>query len=134
MLLFSTKIQAQAIDNFNNFIMQAVLPSSNEIQGFLEHNRSGEKLKIVPKSFSHLKCRAQPDSNVFTVFFRPQENRRSIPRTVLQLVQSLDDSGSRVDGNVSAVRRMLIAYRVSTPVTLSYQINVDEQHVEEDQV
>lgn len=40
MLSFSEKIKNEAIDKFDNFIVQAVAPSGDEVKGILEHNRS----------------------------------------------------------------------------------------------
>ena len=39
MLAFSDKIKTDAIDKFDNFIMQVVVPTSDEIEGVIEHNR-----------------------------------------------------------------------------------------------
>lgn len=42
MLSFSEKIKNEAIDSFDNFIIQAIAPSTDELKGILEHNRSVE--------------------------------------------------------------------------------------------
>lgn len=39
MMSFSERIKQEAIDSFDNYIMQAVAPSSEEIAGVHEHNR-----------------------------------------------------------------------------------------------
>lgn len=39
MAMFTEKIKKDAIDSFDNFIIQAVLPGDEEIKGIVEHNR-----------------------------------------------------------------------------------------------
>lgn len=115
MLSFSEKIKNEAIDNFDNFIIQAVAPSPDEIKGIFEHNRSVEWV--------------EPDS---LLFHRPQPNRQRVPWVVLQSVQSFSDFGSRVDGKVFAVQQLLDSDWLSPPAALSYRINVE--HLEENEI
>jgi hypothetical protein len=39
MMSFSERIRIEAIDTFDNFIVQAVAPSAAELKGIHEHNR-----------------------------------------------------------------------------------------------
>lgn len=36
---FSEKIKNEALDSFENFVIQALLPTDDEIKGIQEHNR-----------------------------------------------------------------------------------------------
>lgn len=40
MAMFTERIKKDAIDSFDNFIIQAVLPEDDQIKGIVEHNRS----------------------------------------------------------------------------------------------
>lgn len=51
MLSFSEKIKNEAIDSFDNFIIQAIAPSPDEIKGVFEHNRSVEWLVRMEPNF-----------------------------------------------------------------------------------
>lgn len=39
MMSYSERIKNEAIDSFDNFIVQAILPNPDEIKGIQEHNR-----------------------------------------------------------------------------------------------
>lgn len=119
MLSFSEKIKNEAIDSFDNFIIQAIAPSTDELKGILEHNRSVEWV-------------TGENGTQFSTLPRPQPNRQRVPWVVLQSVQSFSDFGSRVDGKVFAVQQLLDSNWVSPPAALSHRINVE--HLEENEI
>jgi hypothetical protein len=42
MMFYSEKIKSRAIDGFDDFIIQVVLPNDDELKGIQQHNRSGD--------------------------------------------------------------------------------------------
>lgn len=42
MLMYSDQIKTEAIDGFDNFIIQAIAPNADEIKAIQVHNRSDE--------------------------------------------------------------------------------------------
>lgn len=117
MLSFSERIRNEAIDKFDNFIIQAIAPSNEEIKGIVEHNRSQIRnfKRLARQSYFHL-----------------QPNHIRISRIILQPVQSFPGFGSRIDGEVFAVQQLLHSNWISSPTALSHRINV--KHLEEDEI
>ena len=69
MMSFSEKIKIEAIDSFDNFIVQAVLPNDDEIKGIHEHNRSDNWHFLMSFYFNFFPQRSQIVSDFHESFF-----------------------------------------------------------------
>lgn len=90
MMSFSERIKGEAIDSFDNFIVQAILPNDDEIKGIQEHN-GFVKRNLSLKAFNYK----------IWFNFPTQSNHLWVPRSLFQPLQSFSDPGSWADGKVS---------------------------------
>lgn len=67
-MMCTDKIKSEAIDSFDNFILQAVMPSDDEVAGICAHNRSSNLSFFPPAGISILLSFHHSDSQIIHKF------------------------------------------------------------------